>query len=164
MIRSVENLVDATWGADRPARPINQVKILETKFTGQETLEKFNLVTKKLDGKLDCLLVTTLDDICWILNLRGADIDYNPVFFSYLILYPGEETKATLYVDDVKVEGVKDYLASNKVTVASYSQVSEDLIKINADKKRIGVHTKTCNADLYQLVKDVAVIQNDNII
>ena len=157
VIKSVENLVDLTWGSDRPERPINAVKHLDIKFTGQETLDKFSAVTKKLDGKVDCLLVTTLDDICWILNLRGSDIDYNPVFFSYLIFYPGEEAKATLYVDDVKVEGIKDYLASNRVTISPYNKISEDLVNINAEKKKIGVHNSTCNAELHRLVKESAV-------
>jgi Xaa-Pro aminopeptidase len=110
------------------------------------------------------LLVTTLDDICWTTNLRGADIDYNPVFFSYLIIFPGEETTATLYVDASKVEKLHDYLAANKITVAPYEQITTDLEKLAADNKRIGVHTKTCNAELHRLIKDSCVVLNDNII
>ena len=120
-IKSVPNLVDLTWGQEKPARPNGEVKHLDLKFTGQETHDKYKTITEKLAGKVDALLVTTLDDICWTLNLRGADIDYNPVFFSYLVLYPGEETKCTLYVDAAKVEGVKDYLHANTVTVVPYS-------------------------------------------
>lgn len=76
---------------------------MDIKFTGQDTLDKYKTIADKLAGKVDALLVTSLDDICWTLNLRGADIDFNPVFFSFLILYPGEETKCTLYVDAAKV-------------------------------------------------------------
>lgn len=119
-ILSVPNLVDATWGADRPEKPSNEVKHLDIKFTGQETKEKLKNIANKLGSKADCLLVTTLDDICWTTNLRGADIDYNPVFFSYLIIYPGEETTATLYVDASKVAKLHDYFAANKITVAPY--------------------------------------------
>lgn len=140
------------------------MKHLDIKFTGQDTQTKFKNVAAKLDGKVDCLLVTTLDDICWVTNLRGADIDYNPVFFSYLIIYPGEETTATLYVDAPKVANLADYLAQNRITVAPYGQVTEDLAKLSADKKRVGVHSKTCNAELYRLIKDSAVVQDNNVI
>lgn len=109
-------------------------------------------------------MVTTLDDICWTLNLRGADIDYNPVFFSYLLIYPGEETKATLYVNESKVEGVKDYLNANRVTLAPYEQISEDLLKLNNEKKKVGIHTKTCNAELHKIVKESTVVFENNII
>jgi Xaa-Pro aminopeptidase len=41
---------------------------------------------------VDALLITTLDDIDWIVNMRGNDIKYNPVFFSYAIFLPGDQT------------------------------------------------------------------------
>lgn len=108
--------------------------------------------------------MTTLDDICWATNLRGADIDYNPVFFSYLIIYPGEEPTATLYVDGPKVAKLHDYFTANKITLAPYDQITSDLEKLAAEKKRVGVHTKTCNAELHRLVKESCVVLNDNLI
>lgn len=50
--------------------------------------------------------MTTLDDICWITNLRGTDIDCNPVFFSYLLFYPkrgADEIRTILFTDESKV-------------------------------------------------------------
>lgn len=115
-IKSMPNLVDTCWGDARPVRPQKEVMHLDIKFTGCSTLDKFDKVKNKLGGKVDCLLVTTLDDIAWVTNLRGSDIDFNPVFFSNLIIYPGDETKATLYVDAAKVANVAEYLASNRIT------------------------------------------------
>ena len=112
-IKQVPNLVDKIWGSDRPARPRKNVSVLDIQFTGQDVLSKFKNVAAKLDGKVDSLLVTTLDDICWVTNLRGADIDYNPVFFAYLVITPKvpvDETQATLYVDVEKVANLKEYL------------------------------------------------------
>jgi Xaa-Pro aminopeptidase len=51
---------------------------------------------------VDVLLVTALDEIAWILNLRGSDIEYNPVFFSYLLFYP-KDKKCDLYINQLKV-------------------------------------------------------------
>ena len=63
------------------------------------------------------MVVSALDEIAWILNLRGSDIDYNPLFFSYLIIEFGEKIKVTIYADASKLEGVKDYLDENGVSI-----------------------------------------------
>lgn len=65
---------------------------------------------KKVDNSVDHLLVSTLDDIAWFLNLRGTDIDYNPVFFAYLIFHiPPKDSKdvfptASLFIDPKKID------------------------------------------------------------
>lgn len=62
--------------------------------------------------------MTTLDDICWFTNLRGNDIEYNPVFFAYALFYPkrsAEESRLTLFVLDSKVAAIQDYLVSCKI-------------------------------------------------
>ena len=110
-------MVDTVWGDAQPARPKNAVKILDMKYAGEESLDKYNRLAEKLDGKP--LLVTTLDDIAWLLNCRGTDISYNPVFFSYVIFYPETKT-VNLYIDAEKVESIKNYLDSIKVTVLPY--------------------------------------------
>ena len=161
-VKSMANLVDQCWGDARPQRPQKEVQHLDITFTGRQTLDKFEDVKKKLGGKVDCLLVTTLDDIAWLTNLRGADIDFNPVFFSYLLFYPGDENKATLYIDAPKVANLTDYLAANRITVAPYSQINEDLAKLAADQKKIGVHTSTCNAELHRIIKDSSVALQDH--
>jgi len=101
---STPNLVDLVWGADRPPKPQNPVFHLDTKYTGEETTSKYDRVAATL-GDADFLLVAALDDIAWLLNLRGSDIKYNPVFFSYLLFSPKTKS-AKLYIDDVKVEAV----------------------------------------------------------
>ena len=98
---STPNLVDEVWGADRPQRPVKPVFHLETKYSGMETFQKYEKVFSAL-GDAECLLVAALDDIAWLLNLRGCDIDYNPVFFSFLIFFPKTKS-AKLYIDDVKL-------------------------------------------------------------
>jgi Xaa-Pro aminopeptidase len=53
------------------------------------------------------LLVTALDEIAWITNCRGSDIDCNPVFFSYLIL-DFKENSCTLFIDESKMQKILD--------------------------------------------------------
>ena len=65
-------------------------------------MEKYEKVLEKLGEDADCLLITALDEIAWLLNLRGSDIEFNPVFFSYAILFKGNEN-LELFIDFQKV-------------------------------------------------------------
>jgi len=76
----------------------------------------------------DTMLVTALDDIAWMLNLRGDDIEYNPLFFSYVLFHregskDNETYRADLFIDQVKVqeEAVLAHLAANNVSVHDYT-------------------------------------------
>lgn len=71
--------------------------------------------------------MTTLDDICWLTNLRGTDIEYNPVFFAYALFYPkvgAEESRVLLFIDESKVAGIQDYLTSQKIRIAPYESIA----------------------------------------
>lgn len=90
-------------------------------FCGKSSLDKQTEIAAKLkDVEYEALLVTALDDVAWMTNLRGTDIDYNPVFFSYLLFYPkreAEETRTVLFTDETKVANCRDYLTSQKIEV-----------------------------------------------
>lgn len=110
--------------------------------------------------------MTTLDDICWLTNFRGTDIEYNPVFFSYALFYPkraAEETRTVLFIDESKVAAVGDYLTEQKIEVRPYASIEEQLTQYNATGVKIGVHVETCNAELHRLCKDVAVKSSNTI-
>jgi len=86
-----QNLVDVVWEADRedtkPARPENKVFPLEHEFTGRTWQSKVEEVRAQLkEKKSSAIVLSALDDVAWLLNLRGSDIDYNPVFFSYCVV------------------------------------------------------------------------------
>ena len=75
--------------------------------------------------------VSTVDDIAWLLNLRGADVDYNPVFLAHLLI---AERDATLYVDDRKVDAaLAVQLARDGVRVAPYADTPGALAALPAD-------------------------------
>ena len=70
--------------------------------------DKFKDISSKLQKDCNMLLVTPLDDIAWMLNLRGTDINYNPLFFSYVLLHrsgpEGDELfNVDLFIDSNKV-------------------------------------------------------------
>mmetsp|Transcript_4085 Transcript_4085/g.5418 ORF Transcript_4085/g.5418 Transcript_4085/m.5418 type:complete len:122 (-) Transcript_4085:1062-1427(-) len=119
-------------------------------FAGKSSLDKQAQIADKLkDAEFEALLVTTLDDICWLTNLRGTDIEYNPVFFAYALFYPkvgADESRTLLFIDDSKIESSRDYLTSQKISVVPYDQISEKLSQYATEGIKVGVHVETCNA------------------
>jgi Xaa-Pro aminopeptidase len=84
--------------------PTEKAWIHEEKYSGESTKSKMSRVAEKMDKETNTLIVTALDDIAWVLNLRGNDIDYNPLFFSYLLLHKdGESQKCDLFINKDKV-------------------------------------------------------------
>ena len=84
----MDNLVDLLW-TDKPARPCNSIEPLDLKFTGLRWQEKVQQVRQSMLQKdATVLVLSALDETAWLFNLRGSDIDYNPVFFAYTILTP----------------------------------------------------------------------------
>lgn len=81
-----ENLVDLIWD-DKPAIPCNPIVPLENRFTGKSWQEKVTEVRKKMIEKsCGALVLTALDEIAYLFNLRGSDIDFNPVFMAYSVI------------------------------------------------------------------------------
>lgn len=106
-----ENLIDLVWeernllveGVDepRPKRPNNKLIKLDTDITGKDWALKVSALRQELQKKkAGSIILTALDDIAWLLNLRGSDISFNPVFFSYCIV-TGEEV--FLFIDKEKL-------------------------------------------------------------
>ncbi|KAK5198965.1 hypothetical protein LTR92_001436 [Exophiala xenobiotica] len=124
-----ENLVDKIW-KNRPSRPTEKVIVLNEKYAGKSYKEKLDDLRKDLKKKKAAgMVVSMLDEVAWLFNLRGSDIPYNPVFFSYAAVTP---TSATLYVDSSKLgPEIKDYLADS-VEIKPYDALFSDLTGIAA--------------------------------
>ncbi|KAG0129765.1 putative Xaa-Pro aminopeptidase P [Tuber indicum] len=129
------NLIDEVWGDDRPNRPNNPVMVLDEKYSGKEFPLKIEAVRKELENKKSPgFVVSMLDEIAWLFNLRGTDIPYNPVFFSYAFISP-EST--TLYIDSSKLdEKVIAHLGS-AVKIRPYHEIFDE-IDLLAQKLKVG--------------------------
>lgn len=99
------NLVDIIWSQQqggKPPQPANPVTELGLQFAGKSTADKLADIRKELETqKVDYLVVSALDEIAWLLNWRGSDIPYNPVFFAYVIV--GRES-LEIFIDGDKVQ------------------------------------------------------------
>jgi len=120
-----ENLVDIVWGKGRPPRPNEPVKELGQQFAGKDVKTKLEELQKDLEKKKSSgFIVSMLDEIAWLFNLRGNDIPYNPVFFSYAAITPWS---ATLYINSTKLGSRgKAYLADNGISVRPYEKIFGD--------------------------------------
>ena len=86
LISTPVNLVDEVW-THRPQRPADPVLPLDMNFTGKSWQEKVLALRLEMTKKKAAVLVlTALDDIAWLLNLRGSDIEFNPIFFAYAVV------------------------------------------------------------------------------
>lgn len=117
-----ENLVDLVWGDSRPPRPSNPIFRLGDEYAGESVGSKLSKLREYLTkAGSPGTVVTNLDEVAWLFNLRGSDIPYNPVFFAYAIV---TREDATLYVNPASVpQEVRDYLSQNNVAVLDYEKV-----------------------------------------
>ena len=110
--------------SDRPTLPAERIYELEERFAAGSRADKLTDVRRELATGQACF-ISTLDDIAWLLNLRGSDVAYTPLFVSYLLVRPDS---ATLYVDASRADdGVVTALARDGVEVAPYERVAADL-------------------------------------
>ncbi|TFY71297.1 hypothetical protein EVG20_g1690 [Dentipellis fragilis] len=114
-----ENLVDKVWVESRPPRPKETVFPLEVKFSGESHVDKLAKLRNELQKKdAGAMVVTMLDEVAWLFNLRGSDIAFNPVFFGYAVV---TAEKAVLFIDPAQVnEAVRSHLGLH-VELKSYT-------------------------------------------
>ena len=116
---------DELW-EDRPPLPTAPIKIQPMEWAGEDVGSKIGRLMDEMERK-GCtqMLVSQLDEVAWLLNLRGSDVHCNPVFVSYCLV--GRD-KTTLFCDKQKIDPeVAAYLSENEVSVEDYSQIEETL-------------------------------------
>ena len=123
-----EDLIDAIW-TDRPPLSEEPVWFLEEKYSGESTESKLSRIRKEIeDAGCDTHIVSTLDDICWTLNIRGNDIDFFPLVLSYAII---RNDSLELYIDERKLDDkLKSILEKVGVTLHPYNAIYEDVKKL----------------------------------
>ena len=121
---------EAIW-ADRPARPMNQAFVHDEALAGEDVDSKISRVVDALDAAdADGLLITALDEIAWLLNLRGSDVDYTPVVIAFAYV---SEDERVLFIDSAKVTSeVKDHLKKYGVKIKDYDDIEKFLGKISS--------------------------------
>ena len=147
LISIPQNLIDLVWGTNQPDRPRNIVFPLELKYTGMHFSEKLEKVREKMkEENADCLILTALDEIAYLYNLRGSDIDFNPVFFSYAAV---TLTKAFLFIDESKLssEAIKELSSGNEAcNIKPYEGIIDFMENQISESGKIWISNKSSYA------------------
>ncbi len=124
-----EDLIDVIW-EDRPPLSDKPAFFLEEKYSGESTESKLARVRAAMKEQgAGSHIIASLDDICWLLNVRGDDIDFFPLLLSYAVV---RQDGAEFYVDESKLnERIFEELKKNHVTVRPYNAIYEEVKKMD---------------------------------
>lgn len=124
------DLISPLWTENRPAIPTSLLYEYEEKYAGESVKSKLERVRQALKEKhCEALVVSALDEIGWLLNIRGKDVDYTPCLISYVVV---EMEKCTIFVAANKLDdAARAYLTKIGVGVGEYDQVFDYLKDIS---------------------------------
>ncbi|MDL0108519.1 aminopeptidase P family protein [Campylobacter felis] len=119
------DLIALMW-SDRPSLPKAQIYAHEKAYCALSAKEKIALVLQKMcELGAENHLISSLDDIAYLTNLRGADVEYNPVFLSHLLI---KQNETLLFVDEDKISSaLKEELKSEGILICAYESVIKEL-------------------------------------
>lgn len=150
-ITPCDDLLNLLW-TDRPEIPSNPVTRLTDRSAGESVLHKIERIREKAaEDKADWVLISSLDDIAWILNLRSTDIDDTPVFLSHLLI--GKE-EVKLFTSPSRFKKLD--VSKLAYRIYDYDKVTEELSKINGT---VVLNPKRINMLLFNALKDVEIIE-----
>lgn len=134
----------------RPPLPTKPAFLIVEEFTGKSIATKLAEVRSAMKKhNANYHLISSLDDIAWLFNIRGADVSYNPVVLSFALI---TENKASIYIQEDKLAAAdKSILAENGVEISSYTTIANDLQHIPAESSILIDPKRNCFA-FYKLI------------
>jgi len=153
-----ENLVDKVWGQYRPPYPQHPIRVHPLKFAGRSVPQKLEKIRAKLKKEgADALVVTALDEVAYLYNIRGRDIDHCPVALSYAIV---TQDKAILFLDSCKVpEEVLSHLGKSGVVLKDYSKLLGFLSDLTSNNKKVWVDEGNTNDAVFSAIPEHLIIK-----
>ena len=153
---SAPDLLSSLW-TDRPAIPSTPIITLGDDLTGESREAKIHWLRKwMMRQEVDAIFLTALDEIAWLLNVRGSDVDYNPVVISYLLVTMEQVywfvRKDAFAEADEETLASFDELAADEVTLCDYGEaavalatfVDQDVDRIYVDPSTLNIHLREC--------------------
>ena len=130
-----EDPFNEVWN-NRPELPTDKIEVHPLKYAGESAADKIHrLLGKARENGCDAMLLTALDEIAWTLNLRGIDVECNPVFVSYLLL---SDRQNVLFVNPAKVsDEVREHLSLSGVKTMPYTAVADAVKNLHACRTMI---------------------------
>ncbi|MGJ1195259.1 aminopeptidase P family protein [Sphingobacterium spiritivorum] len=153
------DLLSPLW-TDRPSLPLAPAYLLEEEITGQSTASKLEAVRKALQkNRAEYHLVSSLDDLAWLFNVRGQDVPCNPVVLGFALI---SGSKATLFIEPSKLnEAAVSSLAQSGVEVRGYEDIFSAIDSL-ADTTILIDPKRTCFAVYDRIPDTVKIIEKLN--
>lgn len=155
-IKSIADPMQLLW-TDRPAMPLAPAFVYDIKYAGMSFTEKLPAVRQAMEAAgADSLLLSALDEIAWLLNIRGNDVHCNPVVVSYLLI---EKDKVNYFVQPQKVTPeLTEYFNVNGISVHPYEEIGDYLNSFNAHS--ILMNPAKTNYAIYSAIRPGCLIIN----
>jgi Xaa-Pro aminopeptidase len=153
------DLLEEFW-ATRSELPKSKIFIHEEVYSGKSALEKLSEVRYHMkEKKAANYIISSLDDIAWLCNIRGNDIKFNPVALAYVIV---TEKDTNLYINNNKIDNeTRIKLNSQGINIYEYDEIEEHVKLIN---EATIIDASKLNAKIYSLLsKDIEIIDEINI-
>ncbi|XP_051646865.1 xaa-Pro aminopeptidase 2 [Manacus candei] len=159
------NLVDQVWGDQRPSPSSSKIYSLPSAFTGSSWQEKVAGIRQQMEQHVrrpTAVLLSGLEETAWLFNLRGDDIPYNPVFYSYTLL---TNTSISLFVEGSRLSAAaRESLSSGCpgplcVELQEYGQVSAHLRNYTLGDVTVWLGTEYTTYGLYGIIPQEKLLE-----
>ena len=154
------DLIGEIW-TDRPKMAATKAFVLDTKYCGEDVKSKLTRIREVMEKEnCDIHVLSSLDDIAWIFNLRGRDVANNPVNLAYAVITP---EKAILYIDESKLdEDVERHLYNNWVEVRGYFEIYDDM-EVISNSEVVMMELGKVNYSIHSRLKSsVKIVDREN--
>ena len=150
IMEDVPDFISGIW-KDRPGYPDAPASIMPEKYAGRTRADKLSWLRGEMASKgCEAALLSVLDEIAWLLNLRGGDIDYNPLLLSYAII---SANGCSLYTDKTKFSQTDiEKLRSDGIVLLPYDDIADGIAAASGIGGKIAIDSRTLNYHLYDKV------------
>jgi Xaa-Pro aminopeptidase len=126
-----QNPIDTIW-SDSPSAPMGVVELFPDAIAGMSSAQKRKMIAARLvEDKISSVILTLSDSICWLLNIRGNDIDFNPLVLSYAILH--QDSSVDFYVDAQKIPDAVRVVLGDMVGIHPFEQFENGVRKLTGN-------------------------------
>jgi Xaa-Pro aminopeptidase len=146
---------------NRPPLPQEKVFVLPESFSGNTSANKIEAVLNEIKKEgCNLTILAALDTIAWLFNLRGNDVEYNPVAIAYAVI---AENETVLFIPAGKISSdTSDYLHEQGITIAGYEEIYDYIRRINP-QFRILITPNKINYELYTAIPENSEIKELNV-
>lgn len=149
------NLVDGIW-TDRPALPAEPIAILAERYAGEGVRRKLDRLRRKMEAEdADAHVISQLDAVAWLFNIRGSDVPYNPVVVAHAVI-TGKD--ARLYVFMKKVNRRIKASLKKEVRFRDYGEFQAELRRLGSGKQRVWVDEPSASQWIVEKLKGARLI------